>query len=74
MYCTFASKQAVSITLFEPRPNKKLQRPSLVLTEDHKWSIFDLFCYEASEPTLVAVEAKPEVEIHWNLDLTKSSI
>ena len=53
---------------------KKLQRLSSILSEDHKWSIFDLFRYEASEPTLVAVAAKPEVEILWNLDLTKSSI
>ena len=42
---------------------KKLQNLSLILSDDHKWSIFHFFCYETSELTLVAIVAKPEVKI-----------
>ena len=35
---------------------KRLQSLSFILSEDHKRSIFDLLCFEASEPTLVAVQ------------------
>ena len=36
---------------------ERLQSLSLMLSEDHKRSIFDNFFFEASEPTLVAVVA-----------------
>ena len=45
------------------KKKKKLQNLSLILSDDHKWSIFLFFCYEASELTLVAIVAKPEVKI-----------
>ena len=42
------------------KQKKKLQSLSFILLDDHKWSIFDFFCYVASEPTLAVVVAKPK--------------
>ena len=44
---------------------------SLILSEDHTWLIFELFCFEASKPMLVAIVTiiqliKPEVKIAAN--------
>ena len=44
---------------------------SLILSEDHKWLIFDFFCFEASKPMPVAIVTivkliKPDVKIAAN--------
>ena len=44
---------------------------SLILSEDHKWLIFDFFCFEANKPMLVAIVTivkllKPDVKIAAN--------
>ena len=43
-YCTFASKQAVSITLFGPRPNKKraFSMKKQIYGSNHEWKAYPL--------------------------------